>query len=48
MTGSVIIFAIVYYIVWARRVYTGPVVEVTGQPAYGPSALGDEKESGVM
>ena len=43
MTGSVIIFAIFYYIVWARRVYTGPVVEVTLQPCSEPDALSGEK-----
>lgn len=29
MTGSVIIFAILYYVLYARRVYKGPIVEVT-------------------
>lgn len=29
MTGSVVIFAVFYYVVWARRLYKGPIVEVT-------------------
>ena len=29
MTGSVVLFAVLYYVVWARKVYEGPVVEVT-------------------
>lgn len=29
MTGSVILFAVFYYVVWARKMYEGPVVEVT-------------------
>lgn len=29
MTGSVILFAVFYYVVWARREYKGPIVEVT-------------------
>ena len=29
VTGAIVIFSLVYYLVWARRVYTGPVVEVT-------------------
>ncbi len=28
VTGAIVIFSLVYYLVWARRVYTGPVVEV--------------------
>ena len=28
VTGAVIAFSIGYYIFWARRIYTGPVVEV--------------------
>lgn len=28
MTGSVVIFAIVYYVVWARKEYKGPIMEV--------------------
>jgi len=37
MTGSVIMFAIFYYIVWARKVYKGPIVEI--------NALGSETTS---
>ena len=29
MTGSVILFAILYYVAYARRAYTGPIIEVT-------------------
>ena len=29
MTGSVVLFAVLYYLVWARKGYEGPVVEVT-------------------
>ena len=29
VTGAIVIFSLVYYLVWARRVYMGPVVEVT-------------------
>ena len=29
MTGFVVLFAIVYYVVWARKSYKGPIVEVT-------------------
>lgn len=28
ITGAIVIISLVYYLVWARRVYTGPVVEV--------------------
>ncbi len=28
MTGAVIIFAVIYYYLYARKVYTGPVVEI--------------------
>ena len=28
VTGSVVLFSVIYYWVWARRVYRGPVVEV--------------------
>ena len=29
VTGAIVIFSLTYYLVWARRVYTGPVVEVS-------------------
>lgn len=29
MTGSVVLFAVLYYVVWARKTYEGPIVEVT-------------------
>lgn len=29
MTGSVVLFAIFYYLIWARHTYKGPIVEVT-------------------
>ena len=29
LTGAIVIFSLVYYLVWARRVYMGPVIEVT-------------------
>lgn len=29
MTGSVVLFALLYYALWARKTYTGPIVEVT-------------------
>jgi len=29
MTGSVVLFAVFYYIVWAKKEYKGPIVEVT-------------------
>ncbi|KAL8855837.1 MAG: hypothetical protein Q9198_010810, partial [Flavoplaca austrocitrina] len=28
MTGSVVVFAVGYYIVYARKIYTGPIVEI--------------------
>jgi choline transport protein len=28
MTGFVVIFSIMYYLIWARRIYLGPIVEV--------------------
>ena len=28
MTVSVVLFAVAYYIVYARKIYTGPIVEV--------------------
>ncbi|PQE06790.1 Amino acid polyamine transporter I protein [Rutstroemia sp. NJR-2017a BBW] len=28
MMGSVVIFSVLYYLVWARKVYTGPVIEI--------------------
>lgn len=28
MTGAIMIFAVIYYFVYARKVYTGPVVEI--------------------
>ncbi|PQE31152.1 choline transport protein [Rutstroemia sp. NJR-2017a WRK4] len=28
MMGSVVIFSVLYYLVWARKVYTGPVLEI--------------------
>ena len=28
MTGAVLVFAVVYYVVYARRIYKGPVVEI--------------------
>lgn len=28
VTGFVIIFSIMYYLIWARRIYHGPIVEV--------------------
>ena len=33
MTGAVVVFALVYYVVYARRIYTGPVVEVVFEEA---------------
>ena len=27
MTGSVVLFAVFYYVVWARKIFTGPIVE---------------------
>lgn len=32
MTGSVVLFAVIYYLVWARHTYKGPIVEVTLWP----------------
>ena len=29
MTGSVVLFAMVYYVLWAKKTYEGPIVEVT-------------------
>lgn len=29
MTGSVVLFAVLYYLLWARKTYEGPIVEVT-------------------
>lgn len=29
MTGAVVTFAVLYYVIYARKVYTGPIVEVT-------------------
>ena len=29
MCGSVAIFSVVYYVCWGKRVYTGPVIEVS-------------------
>lgn len=29
MTGSVVLFAIAYYVIWARKTYNGPIVETT-------------------
>ena len=29
MTGAVVLFAVLYYVVWARKTYEGPIVEVT-------------------
>jgi choline transport protein len=28
MIGSVVIFSVLYYLFWARKVYTGPVIEI--------------------
>ena len=28
MTGSIVLFAVIYYYLYARKVYTGPVVEI--------------------
>lgn len=28
VTAAIVIFSLVYYHVWAKRVYTGPVIEV--------------------
>lgn len=33
VTAAVVIFAVVYYVVYARRIYTGPVVEVVFEEA---------------
>lgn len=29
MTAGVVILSVVYYVVWARREFKGPIVEVT-------------------
>lgn len=29
MSGAVLFFSVLYYIVWARRSYKGPIVETT-------------------
>ena len=29
MTGSVVLFAVFYYVFWARKTYKGPIVEIT-------------------
>ena len=28
MEGGVLIFAVVYYMIWERKTYTGPVIEI--------------------
>ncbi len=28
MTGTVVLFAVLYYVLWARKEYEGPIVEV--------------------
>ena len=28
VTGAVVVFGVVYYAVWGRKVYTGPVIEI--------------------
>ena len=43
MTGSVVLFAIFYYVVWARKTYKGPIVEVTPYTMNNPSAVGSAK-----
>lgn len=32
MTGSVVLLAVLYYVLWAKKEYKGPIVEV---PSYG-------------
>ena len=32
MTGSVVLFAIFYYVVWARKTFKGPIVEISPIP----------------
>ncbi len=29
MTGSVVLFAVLYYVLWAKKEYKGPIVEVS-------------------
>ncbi|KAK3172805.1 hypothetical protein OEA41_006130 [Lepraria neglecta] len=40
MTGSVVLFAIFYYVVWARKTYKGPIVEVTPYTMNNPLVVG--------
>ena len=44
MTGSVILFAVFYYVVWAKRSYQGPMVEVTLQSMGEAEVVQSEKD----
>lgn len=35
MEGGVLVFAVIYYLIWGRRTYKGPVVETEIQPLEG-------------
>lgn len=43
MTGSVVLFAILYYVFWARKTYQGPIVEITPYTMHATSAVGSAK-----
>ena len=43
MTGSVVLFAIVYYVLVAKKTYKGPIVEVTPYQMQHGGALGSAK-----
>ena len=44
MTGSVLLFAIFYYIIWARKTYKGPIIEITLVPTTGSIEVGSASE----
>ena len=43
MTGLVVLFAVLYYVMWARRTYKGPIVEVTLFTTQSRSVVSAEK-----
>lgn len=39
VTGAVAGFSVIYYLVWARRIYSGPVIEIVGGGTVGAGVM---------
>lgn len=48
VTGAVAGFSVIYYLLWARKIYSGPVIEIVGGGTAGAGVVGGSGSSSKM